>query len=396
MNKKQLEDSLQGVRLLTGHMREQGESLDAAIAAQDFSLAVTMTDPLVNVAIILVRQLKTAMQCDTLTALDATRELARPELHEFWDPTAMLITKIVAGEAPPTMMEGPGAIAVGAQEIAACAAELLAKKRDQHPNVVVATLRKQILEQGQSVQLSDKEGVEENMAKYAGDPTMRQSRKNTATVLVKSLNDGVAGPSHNRAMQLHASDEAFARDCYEGLACIAVTAAALGGGMLQLLECNNHYPAYALLRQAVETEFILWKFSKVIDEIPNWLNSNRDDRERSWKPSKIYRDQDNDYRQKDYSGHCEIGGHPTPTGTRLASGERSDIAEASVLGDLIGHLRDSWEHALHVADSLDLKYQQTVPTISADVRQGVADALASWRRTDKYGFSTSYFSDPIN
>lgn len=355
-----------------------------------------MTDPLVNVAIILVRQLKITMQCDTPTALEAARELARPELREFWDPTAMLITKIVAGEAPPIMEEGPRAIAVGTQEIAACAAELLAEERDQHPNAVVATLRKQLLEQGQSVQLSDKEGVEANMTKYAGDPTMRQSRKDAATVLVKSLNDSAAVAAHSRAMRLHTNDEAFARDCYEGLACIAVTAAALGGGMLQLLDCNNHYPAYALLRQAVETEFILWKFSVSIDEIPNWLNSDRDDRERSWKPSKIYRDQDNDYRQKDYSGHCEIGGHPTPIGTRLASGDRSDIAEASVLGDLIGHLRDSWDHALRIADGLDLKYQQHLPTISADAREEVIAALASWQATDKYGFSTSYFSDPIN
>ena len=48
MNKHQLETSLRGVRLLTGHMREEGESLSAALAKGDFASAGEMVDPLVN------------------------------------------------------------------------------------------------------------------------------------------------------------------------------------------------------------------------------------------------------------------------------------------------------------------------------------------------------------
>lgn len=395
VNMQQLADAQRGVRLLTGHLRGNGESLDSSVSAGEYTVAAAMADPLVTVAVILVRQLKAALDIETEGALRRARALARPELDDCSRVACALIATIISGEYPEPIEAGPRVVAVGAQEIAAGAAKALADHVGEHPNAVVARLRRQLQEQGEGVQLSDKEGVELQSAKYAEDPEMRQSRIETAFALVKEMNDSAAVSSHNRAVELHDRNEKAGRDCYEGLSRIAVTAAALGYGVVQLIEANNHYPAYALLRQLVETEFVLWKFGHDPSTIPGWLNSDRDERERTWKPSKIYRSVDNDYRQKDYSGHCELGGHPTPLGTLLASGERSAVAEASVLGDLIGHLRDSWDHTVSTADALDSKWNQSEPCIDADVRQRVADALAKWSRTDKYGYSVSYFSDPL-
>lgn len=395
VNRQQLADSQRGVRLLIGHLRGDGESLDSAVSAGKYAEAEAMADPLVNVAVILVRQLKAALDIDIKVALRHARDLAQPELDACSRVASALIETIISGEHPEPVDAGPRAVAVGAQEIATGAAIALAQHAGEHPNAVVARLRKQLQEQGQGVQLSDKEGVELQSAKYAENSEMRQSRIATAFALVKEMNDSAAVPSHNRAVDLHEQNKNVGRDCYEGLSRIAVTAAALGYGAIQLIDANNHYPAYALLRQVVETEFVLWKFSHDPSAIPDWLNSDRDERERTWKPSKIYRSADNDYRQKDYSGHCEMGGHPTPLGTRLASGERSAVAEASVLGDLIGHLRDSWDHVVDAADALDSEWNQSKPCIPVDARQRVADALATWSRIDKYGYSVSYFSDPL-
>ncbi|MGX1770850.1 hypothetical protein ACWIGW_01960 [Nocardia brasiliensis] len=395
MNKVQLEASKYGVRLLTGHLRQQGESIDAAIASGDFEAAVAMVDPLVSVAIILVRQLKTALGRDVPSALRSAHEFARPELDECWVVAGQVIEEIIAGNAPSSVERGPRVVGIGAQEIARGAANALAKLRGEHPNAVVARLRKQLREQGEAVQLSDKESVEAKMEEYASDPVMRRSRIDVASVLVRAINQA-AVVLHNRGVDLHEQGEIESRDCYEGACRVAVTAAALGAGVIQLIGVNNHYPAYALIRQIVETEFVLWKFQHDPSLVDAWLNSDRESREQGWKPSRIYRDDDNDYRQKDYSGHCEMGGHPTPTGTLIAAGERSDIAEASVVGDLILHLRDSWKHILGVANALDVKYSQPSASIDTELETKVRVALDSWAKTDKYGFSTTYFSDPID
>src|ERR1700730_13046664 len=60
MNKHQIALSRHGVRLLTGHLRGKGESLDQACADKDAEAASSCADPLVQVAAILLRRLRTA------------------------------------------------------------------------------------------------------------------------------------------------------------------------------------------------------------------------------------------------------------------------------------------------------------------------------------------------
>ncbi|MEU7144725.1 hypothetical protein ABZ942_35135 [Nocardia sp. NPDC046473] len=395
MNKAQLQTASYGIRLLTGHLRQDGESLDMAIASRDFEAAVSMVSPLVSVSIILVRQLKSALGSDVSDALRSAHASAMPKDDACWAAAVHLIEEAVAGDAPSVVEQYPIGVGIGAQDIARGAASALAQLRGEHPNAVVAQLRKQLREQVEAVQLADKESVEAKMEEYASDPVMRASRIEAASALVVAINESAVA-LHDRAIDLNAREKTDARDSYEGVCRVAVTAAALGAGVIQLIEANNHYPAYALVRQIVETEFVLWKFQREPILAASWLNSDRDAREQSWKPSRIYRDGDNEYRQKDYAGHCEMGGHPTPTGTLVAAGERSSIAEASVLGDLILHLRESWIHILVAADALDLNVSESAPSVGGELRAKVENELNSWSRVDKYGFSTSYFSDPID
>ncbi|OBH41476.1 hypothetical protein [Mycobacterium mantenii] len=166
--------------------------------------------------------------------------------------------------------------------------------------------------------------------------------------------------------------------------------------MVQLVYHNNLYPAWTLLRQIVESEFILWKFANDPASIVVWVESTKDERERFWKPSNIYRDVENDYRQKDYSGHCELAGHPTPAGANLAGGVRLDRARASLLCDLIGHAREAWSHLLSSVEQIDQAHQVDGASSLVRLRKQFDDALAQWSATEQYQHTSSYFSDPID
>ncbi len=233
------------------------------------------------------------------------------------------------------------------------------------------------------------------MEEYAADPKMRQSRVDAAVSLVRAMR-AAAGSLRNRAADMHEQGRIQERDSYEGVSRVTMTAAALGAGAIHLIDVDNHYPAYALLRQVVETEFVLWKFQHDPSSVAAWLNSDREKREQGWKPSRIYRDVDNDYRQKDYSGHCELGGHPTPTGTLLVMQQPSAVAEASLFGDLINHLKEAHAHVVTVADVLDKRSSSATQSIDNPSRAELENVLAHWGQTDRYMFSTTYFSDPLD
>lgn len=48
------------------------------------------------------------------------------------------------------------------------------------------------------------------------------------------------------------------------------------------------------------------------------------------------------FRSKDYGYHCELGGHPVPTGTLLLKDDPSTAQ--LLLSDLLGHTGNVWDH----------------------------------------------------
>ena len=177
---------------------------------------------------------------------------------------------------------------------------------------------------------------------------------------------------------------------------MTVTCAALTSGMYQLADHGNLYPASALLRQLVEAEFIMWRFAQDVNSMAAWLNSTEEDRRTAWRPSVIYRDKNNEYRQKDYAGHCELCGHPTPIGARIAAGVQSFIPLASLFSDEIHHSRDAWQHLMQAAGSTDARFgTQTVANLAV-VDSAFETTLFDHKAVDLYGYATGYFSDPID
>jgi hypothetical protein len=353
MNKHQLALSRRGVRLLTGHLRGKGDSLDQICADKDAEAASSCADPLVQVAAILLRRLRTATNGTIETALGQSRLHADSAVAEYWPYLEAFFPAFISGRVPPTVPLSNILVALTAQDIATCAAAELAVIEGVHPNAVVARLRKHLREQGEDIQFFDRQGVERAADEYAADPELQELRRNTAATLTGLLYEA-AHRLNEHAQRAIESEQAVG--ALNGLAQVAVIAGSLGGGVVQLVHHNNLYPAWSLLRQIVETEFLLWKFANEPASIVMWSNSTKDERERDWKPSRIYRDLENEYRQKDYSRHCELGGHPTPAGANLAGGVAVHRAGAGLLCDLIGRTQDAWSHFCAAVELVDQQY----------------------------------------
>lgn len=393
VNKRQLAFTKHGVRLLTGHLRQPGESLDKFCADEDAEAAIACADPLVHVAAILLRQLRDATDGTIESALQKAAIHADPVIAEYWPYMEQFLPALISGRVPPQLPINSILVALTAQEVATGAATELSAIENIHRNAVVARLRKQLREQGDGVQLFDRDGVERAANEYAADPQLRRRRLKTADTCAGMLTEA----AHRlREQSINDAVPEPARIAFDGIARVAIIAGKLAGGVVQLVYHDNLYPAWTLLRQLVETEFVLWRFAKDPESIAIWVESSKEDRERDWKPSRIYRDVENDYRQKDYSGHCELGGHPTPAGANLAGGVGLDRARASVLFDLIGHARESWSHLRSSVKQIDEAHHVASSTMLEPLCTQFDKACAQWSSVERYQHTTSYFSDPID
>ncbi len=141
----------------------------------------------------------------------------------------------------------------------------------------------------------------------------------------------------------------------------------------------------------------MWRFTKEPIQMPAWVNSTAEERRLNWKPTKIYRDSDNDYRQKDYSVHCELGGHPTPNGGRLI-GATPNIKGpfASAFTECINHAWEAWRHLLAACRSLNDSCTVGVLDELEEINQEFVSTMKAWTSIDMYRRTTAFFSDPID
>lgn len=397
MNRVQLGLCLQGADLLQGHMRGLDRSLDSAIKRQDWAAVDAALDPLVHIAGVLIRKLAIVSGTSGVAAFTAVVARCDPEHTNEYEILESLLSIVITGGVPDRITCNTALLAFAAQEVGSNAIALIAEATDEHPFKVVGGLAKLLNAQDPSVQLTDYASASATLTVYALDPAMAASRKGTADLVVR-LTGRVADNSYSVAQSLHEGGETNAGLAYSGLARVAMTATSLSAGVLGMIADSNHYSWSALLRQVAECEYLLWKFSAESASVMDWIGSGREEREARWKPARLYSDDDNDYRRKDYSLHCEFGGHPTPDGT-LAAGqiltpEQDATQAANGYTHLLQHLHSIFEFAVACADDLDRLHKRP-PTVSDDVRNEYGQAVALHLKTDKFGPATAYFSDPL-
>ena len=154
--------------------------------------------------------------------------------------------------------------------------------------------------------------------------------------------------------ELHAVGNVFGTDRRDGVSpfgngndeMVAVSlllrvAGQLTSAISDLFQDGRAYAAAALVRQMVEIEYLAWAFQTRDKDAERWLRSSRDERMNFFSPKKLRDAAKGKFRSKDYSYHCELGGHPVPGSSILLS---KDIAPGQLLlSDLLGHTGRIWD-----------------------------------------------------
>jgi len=385
-----------GADLLNGHMRGLERSLDTALQRSDIDAVKQALDPLVHIASVLVRRAAIESGTNGATAFAEVRKRCCQGFAEQYSNLETLVSTVIDGGVPDVLVCDPALLAAAAQEVGTAAIHVIADVTGDHPLKVVGELPRLIKRQDSSVQLADRAGAVATLAAYASDPAMCVCRKETAETVWR-LTDIVGNELFNASVSLHEAGAAEAAFAYNGTSRVCKAATSLAAGVLALTSIGNHYPAWALLRQVVECEYLLWKFSTEPSTIPVWMRSDWKERESNWKPARLYSQDTNDYRRKDYTQHCEQGGHPTPDGALYAGHVPEPDTNAAFMAHgythLLLHLHRVYEYAVACADTLDIAHYLPT-TVSAEIRDEYRSAAERYLKTDKFAPATSHFSDP--
>lgn len=143
----------------------------------------------------------------------------------------------------------------------------------------------------------------------------------------------------------------------------------------ELLTNGNPYAGAALLRQLVEIEYLVWAFNSRNGAAEQWLRSDKKTRRNLFSPVKLREASNGQFRGSDYGHHCELGGHPTPTGISLLQDKAS--ANQLMLSDLLGHVAGIWENFVCWAEQ-----NEETMSLFSDYEPPLPRQLKKWRSTD--------------
>jgi hypothetical protein len=138
---------------------------------------------------------------------------------------------------------------------------------------------------------------------------------------------------------------------------------------------GRHYAASALLRQLVEIEYLAWAFETNDQEGERWLRSTKAERQSFFTPAKLRKAAGSRFRGEDYGFHCELGGHPVPTGTLLFQDDT--VVAQLLLSDLLGHTGRIWDHVVGWARRRSFEDELY------ELNEDMASRYSMWKAVDK-------------
>ncbi len=97
-----------------------------------------------------------------------------------------------------------------------------------------------------------------------------------------------------------------------------------------------------MLRQLVEAEYLLNLFANDPASAETWRNATPDELRKWWNPSAMRAKSQGRFEDREYWGHCELGGHPVPGGARLLKNRQSPLDRRYLWIDLASHLGRVW------------------------------------------------------
>jgi hypothetical protein len=96
------------------------------------------------------------------------------------------------------------------------------------------------------------------------------------------------------------------------LAVVLQIAGRLAHGAISMLESENWYASGALVRQLIETEYLLFRFTADLTEAGKWLSATEAEIRNLFGPGAMRKRSGQQFRMEEYAAHCELGGHPNP------------------------------------------------------------------------------------
>ena len=163
-----------------------------------------------------------------------------------------------------------------------------------------------------------------------------------------------------------------------GLGTAIEIAADLANSAVSLLEQDLTYSAAALVRQLVEVEYLMWRFSDAPAECASWLSSTPQEIRERFKPAEMRRSSGGVFRDREYWTHCDVGGHPSPK-ARLVLRDHSPALGSHrwLWADLGQHLERLFGlvRAATARQSLD-------DAVDSATSERVATAIAEWHASD--------------
>ncbi|MDG1450621.1 MAG: hypothetical protein P8Q93_12105 [Ascidiaceihabitans sp.] len=103
----------------------------------------------------------------------------------------------------------------------------------------------------------------------------------------------------------------------KAIAALCKISSALVAGIATLSKFSNAYCLSAIARQLVEIEYMMYAVNAEHRVVTEWLNSSKQDRQKLWSPRNLYSIEGSPFSKEEYQDHCELGGHPTPSGIQL-------------------------------------------------------------------------------
>ncbi len=130
---------------------------------------------------------------------------------------------------------------------------------------------------------------------------------------------------------------------FRATAAVIELASQLAVGAIEELDGNRRFAAAALIRQLLETEYLLTAFAIDFSRADAWARSTPEEIRRAFTPSRMRKV--GGFSNQEYWNHCTMGGHPSPSGRALLqfhSPGDDGFMGASMWGDLAQHLRRLW------------------------------------------------------
>ena len=166
---------------------------------------------------------------------------------------------------------------------------------------------------------------------------------------------------------------------FQAIAAVIDMAGQLAAGAEALLDLELPFAASALVRQLIETEYLLTAFALDPTTPATWARATSDQIRTSFSPSRMRKI--GSFSNEEYWNHCDMGGHPTPHShalLRFRVPPDGGLVLAFTWSDLAQHLRRIWA-AVH--DLLAARHPRFA-AVRADEIERVRCAEEPWVEDD--------------